>query len=201
MRTRLLCLLTLGLLPLLLTANEWEGKTVPKLVLADGTTYTEVTFSIIDNDAITITHSEGLARVPMESLKPEARAALGYNPAKTGADRMTANTPSADEPEKPQSPPVAISCEVWEVRENGFIVYDLYWMDDPVRTIRKEDFRQFITIGDSDDFDIYEGKKLDLHARDAGTITIDGRRLKHWIYVPPSEAGSAGDGRFPSDYR
>jgi hypothetical protein len=68
-------------------ANEWQGKKVPSLILASGKTYTGVTFTRIEPDAVTITHAGGVLRIPMESLKPEAQTALGYDPAKAAEAR------------------------------------------------------------------------------------------------------------------
>jgi hypothetical protein len=59
--------------------NEWQGKKVPQLVLADGKTYTDVTFTDIGASSVAIKHAGGLARIPLEALKPEARQALGYD--------------------------------------------------------------------------------------------------------------------------
>jgi len=68
-------------------ANPWQGKKVPSLVLADGKTYTEVTFTKVEPDAIWITHSGGIVRIPMENLQPDSQAALGYDPVKAADAR------------------------------------------------------------------------------------------------------------------
>ncbi len=68
-------------------ANEWQGKKVPSLILADGKTYSDVTFTKVEADAVTITHAGGILRIPMEALKPEAQQALGYDPDKAAAAR------------------------------------------------------------------------------------------------------------------
>jgi hypothetical protein len=67
--------------------NEWQGKKVPQLILAKGKTFTDVTFSKIEPDAVTISHSGGILRIPMEDLKPEAQTALGYDPVKAAESR------------------------------------------------------------------------------------------------------------------
>ncbi len=69
------------------TIVEWEGKTIPQLVTANGKTYSEVTFKKVEPDAITITHAGGVLRIPMEDLNPQSQAALGYDPAKAAAAR------------------------------------------------------------------------------------------------------------------
>lgn len=86
-------LLWLGLLivtgiPAETTPNEWQGKKVPQLILANGKTYQEVTFTKIEPDAITITHAGGIVRIPMESLRPESQQALGYDPEKAAVARQ-----------------------------------------------------------------------------------------------------------------
>lgn len=67
--------------------SPWLNKKVPQLVLADGKTYTGVTFTKIEADAVTISHAGGIARVPMESLHVSAQEALGYDPEKAAAAR------------------------------------------------------------------------------------------------------------------
>lgn len=74
------------LFPIVLPAEEptgpeqWIDRPIPQLVLADGKEFHSVVITAIHADAIEIRHGSGLARVPMESLKSEARAALGYDP-------------------------------------------------------------------------------------------------------------------------
>lgn len=97
MQTLLSALLALACLPLLVDGgepNEWLGKQVPQLVLANGRTYAGVTFKGIEPDAVTIAHADGVARIPMEELKPEAREALGYDPA-AAARKRAAETAAA----------------------------------------------------------------------------------------------------------
>lgn len=67
--------------------NQWQGKTVPLLVLASGKTYSQVTFSKIEADAITISYENGIVRISMEDLLPESRAAFGYDPVKAAEAR------------------------------------------------------------------------------------------------------------------
>ena len=67
--------------------NSWQGKKVPTLILADGKTYSQVTFSKVTPDAISITHAGGIVRIPMEELTEESRTALGYDPLKAEESR------------------------------------------------------------------------------------------------------------------
>src|SRR5690606_7527818 len=60
----------------------------PKLVLANGHTYTEVTFKRLEPDAVTVAHADGIARIPMERLQVEAQNALGYDPIAAEAFRL-----------------------------------------------------------------------------------------------------------------
>lgn len=78
--------------------NEWEGKTIPQLVLESGKTYKTVTIVKIEADAISITHSAGMARIPMEDLQQSSRDALGYDPEKAveSRQRFLAQKASAD---------------------------------------------------------------------------------------------------------
>lgn len=68
--------------------NEWEGKTIPQLVLESGKTYSSATITKIEPDAITITHSAGMARIPMEDLQQSSRDALGYDAKKAAESRQ-----------------------------------------------------------------------------------------------------------------
>lgn len=69
---------------------DWLNKPIPKLVLADGREYSDVTITEIAVDSIAIRHAGGVGRVPMEALKPESQAALGYDPAKAAEARKAA---------------------------------------------------------------------------------------------------------------
>lgn len=80
--------------------NSWLGKKVPSLILADGKTYSQVTFTKITPDAISITHAGGIARVPMEDLTEEARTALGYDPLKAAEARKAYLAEMAAESER-----------------------------------------------------------------------------------------------------
>jgi formylglycine-generating enzyme required for sulfatase activity len=87
---KLLCALALcpffsNLSPAADLVSGWQGKKVPQLILANGTTYTDVTFTKVEADTITITHAGGILRIPMEALKPESQQALGYDPEKAAA--------------------------------------------------------------------------------------------------------------------
>ena len=80
--------------------NSWQGKKVPFLVLANGKTYSEVTFTKITPDAISITHIGGITRIPMEDLTEEARKALGYDPVKAEESRKAYLVEMAAEAER-----------------------------------------------------------------------------------------------------
>ena len=68
-------------------SSEWEGKIVPKLLLADGTIYLAVTFTKISADSITISHSGGFSQIPLSELRPESKKALGYGPSAVGSSQ------------------------------------------------------------------------------------------------------------------
>lgn len=70
--------------------NPWLGKKIPAFHLADGTIFKDATITRIDPDAIVLTHSGGVRRIPMEALREESRTALGYDPAKAAAARKAA---------------------------------------------------------------------------------------------------------------
>ena len=67
--------------------NPWLNKLIPQLVLSTGKTYDGVKITKIEDDAITITHAGGVARVPVETLKPEAQTALGVDLEKAATAR------------------------------------------------------------------------------------------------------------------
>lgn len=200
--------------------NEWIGKTVPQLVLADGKVYEQVTFTKLEADAVTIRHNAGISRIDLAILQPEAQTALGYDPEKADVARKAtaerqvelqmarmAEAVKAAEVEAKRkeaaellAAAVPMTCEVWEVKEDGFVAYSIKWLDDKEHRIRSEESRQFIRVGDSDNFDIYEGKIVDLHASPAGTIDLDGSRLKLWIFVPEAMAPPSWKGNYPSDF-
>jgi hypothetical protein len=91
---------------------------------------------------------------------------------------------------------VAMSCEVWEVIENGIIIHEIKWMKGNGTGIHKEEGLQFIDLGDTDDFEVYEGLNLDVLVIPEGTVRVDGRRYKRWVFVPGPTGRS-----FPSKYR
>lgn len=68
------------------TAGEvaaWKiGDRVSPSDLVDGVIHEGATLSRVDPDGITITHDEGIAKIPFEKLTPEAQAKFGYDPAK-----------------------------------------------------------------------------------------------------------------------
>ena len=81
MKTISLTVVAFTVLTLGFTAEEsWLGKKVPRLVTSEGRTFENVTFSKIDPDAVTISHTGGIVRIPIETLLPEAQDALGYDP-------------------------------------------------------------------------------------------------------------------------
>lgn len=68
--------------------NPWLGKKIPAFQLADGTIYKDATITRIDPDAIVLTHAAGVRRVPMEELKADSQAALGYDSQKAAKARL-----------------------------------------------------------------------------------------------------------------
>lgn len=73
---------------LLAEASEWLNKPIPKLILDDGTVYSDVTIIGISEKFIAIKHTNGERTIPMVLLRPESQAALGYNPT-TDSGRTT----------------------------------------------------------------------------------------------------------------
>lgn len=69
---------------------DWLNRPIPKLILANGKEYSDVTITEISADSIAIKHAGGIGRIPMEALKPESQQALGYDPAKAGEARAAA---------------------------------------------------------------------------------------------------------------
>jgi hypothetical protein len=73
---------------LLAEASEWLNRPIPKLILEDGTVYSDVTIIGISEKFIAIKHTSGERTIPMVLLRPESQAALGYNPT-TDSGRTT----------------------------------------------------------------------------------------------------------------
>lgn len=83
--------------------ETWLNKKVPQLLLADGKIFKDVTFTKIEPDAITITHSGGVQLILMELLRPESQKALGYDPekaAKARSERINLTQKLAEEQAK-----------------------------------------------------------------------------------------------------
>lgn len=81
---------------LLAEPSEWLNKPIPKLILEDGTVYSDVTIIGISDKFIAIKHTNGEGTIPMVLLRPESQAALGYNP--TRASEHTTPPPEAVPP-------------------------------------------------------------------------------------------------------
>lgn len=117
--------------------NAWIGKIIPQLVLTTGKIYEGAKITKLDGFSATITHSGGIARIPMESFTPEQQAALGFDPEKAAAERKSlaeaaaeaqadaltraATMPAAAEPTE-RGEPIVGTFEVVQVIEGGYLV-------------------------------------------------------------------------------
>jgi hypothetical protein len=76
--------------------SDWINKPIPKLILEDGTVYSDVTIIGISDKFIAIKHTSGEGTIPMVLLRQESQTALGYDPTKTSG--RTAPPPVAVPP-------------------------------------------------------------------------------------------------------
>lgn len=150
---------------------DWTGKKIPKLVLENGKTYTEVVFKKIDPDAVTINHASGVARIDMRELKEASRSALGYD--SKAAEKVRANARVAAAKAKLaaaekhaqkvwESKAIKIVVDVIQVLDDGLLVDDVVIHPNEGIPYVDND-TQFISM-ETAHYNVYDGMRLETWA-------------------------------------
>lgn len=150
--------------------NPWLGKKVPQLILENGKTYTNVTFTKIEPDVVTFTHEAGIMRIPMESLKAESREALGYDPDKAVAVRkakatayeaeMAARAEMAEQAEM-DAAIRTVSFEIIQVTTAGLIVKKMKIEEESGLWLTADTL--FVHM-ETSDYRVHDGMRLEIDA-------------------------------------
>lgn len=203
-------ILALALLAVLALAQDAKPLTITTL---DGAEYKGVTVTRVTADAISITHDDGTASIPLANLTPEMQKRFNYDPkaaaaalaaraaAKAAADaratvargQTAASETGMRELAAKQATAEAVRCDVIAVHEDGAVVVPLQAHavggglgagSAPATSFRRGSKTVFL----SGIKGVAEDQRLQVYAYQAGTHTFTAanggsRTLENWVFV------------------
>ena len=173
-----------------------------------GTIYKNITVTRVDPNGISVTHDDGLAKIPFTDLTPDLQTKYGYDPKKAAefnaalqsaaVQRVaTAKAAAAVKEKEAANPPVRIWGYVENARKDGLLVKSSATIEmmqtglrpsvDPNRP--KWEQGKFFLIGHPAQDKIVDDESLDVDAVEDGTHSYAGGKLKQYkvmrVYKKP----------------